>query len=201
MATTHVLFIQGGGAGAHDEDAALAESLKRALGRGYDVRFPQMPDEADPAVGSWKQKISAEMSHLHGRVVLVAHSVGGSILLRYLSEERVSRPIAGLFLLAAPSWDEDHWNFDHLKLAPNIAEKLASIPRIFLYHGRDDDVVPFAHLALHAARLPSATVRELTGGHQFGNDLTEVARDIRAKDGAGSTTDDPNLTDKSRSSN
>ena len=83
-------------------------------------------------------------------------------------------------MLAAPSWDEDQWNFDDLKLPHDIAEKLASIPRIYSYHSRDDAVVPFAHLALHAARLPQATTREVEGrGHLL---ETDVARDIRPKD-------------------
>jgi uncharacterized protein len=102
---TYVLFIQGGGKGAHSEDAALADSLRRALGAEYVIRFPRMPGEANPNVASWKQEISAELSRSHGKVILVAHSVGGSILLRYLTEEKVGKPIAGLFLLAAPSWD------------------------------------------------------------------------------------------------
>lgn len=179
--TTCVLFIQGGGKGAHDVDAALADSLKRALGTKYDVRFPRMPDESDPNVASWKRKISSELSHISGKVILVAHSVGGSILLRYLSEEKVEKPIAGLFLLAAPSWDEDRWKFDDLKLTRDIAEKLAFILRIFFYHCRDDDDVPFAHLALHGARIPQAVTRAIDhGGHQFGNDLTHIAMDISA---------------------
>jgi uncharacterized protein len=185
MTGTDVLFVQGGGEGAYDEDAALAASLERALGGEYAVRFPRMPDGDDPNVKSWKRKISAELSRLPGKVMLVGHSVGGSILLKYLSEEEVKRPIAGLFVLAAPSWDGDHWNFDDLKLPHDIAEKLAYIPRIFLYHSRDDVVVPFAHLALHGAQLPQATIRAVDGrGHQFGNDLTDVAEDIRFEDAA-----------------
>jgi predicted alpha/beta hydrolase family esterase len=185
MTQTDVLFVQGGGKGAHSVDAALAASLEQALGDKYEVHFPQMPDEADPNVKSWKLKISAELSRLHGKVLLVGHSVGGSMLLKYLSEEEVKKPIAGLFLLAAPSWDEDQWNFDDLKLPRNIAEKLACIPRIFLFHSRDDAAVPFAHLALHAARLPQATVRAVDGrGHQFGSDLTDVAKDIRSENAA-----------------
>ena len=185
MTMTCVLFIQGGGKDAHSEDAPLADSLKRALGPKYDVRFPRMPDEADPNVASWKEKISSEISHTSGKMVLVAHSIGGSILLRYLSEEKVEKPIAGLFLLAAPSWDEDRWKFDDLKLAHDVAEKLASIPRIFFYHCRDDDVVPFAHLALHSARIPRAITRVVdNGGHQFGNNLAGVATDIRGNDAA-----------------
>jgi serine hydrolase len=185
MTTNYVLFVQGGGKGAHSEDAPLAESLKRALGPEYDVRFPRMPGEADPNVASWKQKISAELSRIPGRVILVAHSVGGSILLRYLAQEKVDKPIAGVFLLAAPSWDEDRWNFDELKLPRDIARKLAPIPRLFFYHCRDDEVVPFAHLALHRARFPRAVTRAVDhGGHQFGNDLMDVATDIRGIDAA-----------------
>src|SRR5882757_7133196 len=185
MTTPCVLFIQGGGKGAYSEDTPLADSLKRALGAKYDVRFPRMPDEADPNVESWKRKISLELSRIHGKLILAAHSVGGSILLKYLTEEKVEKPIAGLFLLAAPSWDEDLWNFDDLKLRPDIAEKVASIPRIFFYHCRDDDVVPFAHLALHGARIPRAVTRVVSsGGHQFGNNLTGVATDIQGNDAA-----------------
>ncbi len=185
LTKTCVLFIQGGGKGAHSEDAPLANSLKRALGPKYDVRFPRMPSEADPNVKAWKEQISSELSRIPDMVILVAHSVGGSILLKYLSEEKVERPIAGLFLLAAPSWDEDRWNFDDLKLPRDIAEKLAFIPRIFFYHCRDDDVVPFAHLALHGARIPRAVTRVVnSGGHQFGNNLTGVATDIQSNDAA-----------------
>jgi predicted alpha/beta hydrolase family esterase len=50
---------------------------------------------------------------------------------------------------------------------------------IFLYHSRDDEVVPFAHLAMYSGRLPHATVREVKDrGHQLGDDLSEVAEDI-----------------------
>ncbi len=48
--TRQVLFIQGGGAGAHDErDGKLVESLRRELGGRYEVRQPRMPEEGDPS--------------------------------------------------------------------------------------------------------------------------------------------------------
>jgi hypothetical protein len=178
---TLVLFIQGGGEGAHDVDALLAASLQKALGAEYDVLFPRMPGESNPNIQTWKAKIAKELEALDGRVILVGHSLGGSALLKYLSEEKVEKPIAGLFLLSAPSWDEENWNFDDLRLPTDLAAKLSRIPRIFLYHNRNDETVPFSHLALHASRLPRAIVRESDrGGHQFGNDLANVASDIRA---------------------
>lgn len=178
--TKLVLFIQGGGEGAHKEDAPLAASLQKALGTEYDVRFPRMPGESNPEMQTWKAKIARELAALDGEVILVGHSVGGAALLKYLSEAKAEKVIAGLFLIAAPSWDEENWNFDDLRLPRDLAAKVSRIPRIFLYHNRDDEIVPFRHLELHAARLPRAVVREGEhGGHQFGNDLANVAGDIR----------------------
>jgi predicted alpha/beta hydrolase family esterase len=175
-----ILFIQGGGEGAHKEDALLAASLQKELGASYVLRYPQMPGESKPEMQRWKAEVAKELEALEGKVILVGHSVGGVAVLRYLSEERVEKPIAGLFLLAAPSWDEENWNFDDLRLPRDLAAKLSRIPRVFLYHNRDDEIVPFSHLALHAARLPGAVVHESDkGGHQFGNDLANVASDIR----------------------
>jgi predicted alpha/beta hydrolase family esterase len=179
---TCVVFIQGGGKGAHDEDAALARSLQEALGSTYEVSFPRMPREADPDVASWKGSIASVLAEARGSVVLVAHSIGGSILLRYLSEEPVAIPIAGVFVLAAPSRDGGDWNFDDLELVENVAGKLASIPRIVFYHCRDDEIVPFAHLTLHARRIPQAVIRAIdAGGHQFGNDMSGVGADIKGR--------------------
>lgn len=181
--STCALFIQGGGEGAYAEDQLLADSLKHALGPNYDVRYPRLPDESNPSVEVWGQRISSELSEISGKVTLVAHSVGGSILLQYLATENFGNAIEGLFVLAAPTWDDDQWRIDDLKLPPNIAEKLELIPRIFFYHCRDDDVVPFAHLALHAAQIPQAISRPIShGGHQFGNDLTRIAMGIRGID-------------------
>ena len=177
---TSVLFIQGGGEGAHQADDLLAASLRKALGGEYDVRYPRMPGEANPDLQTWTAQIARELEALDGEVILVGHSLGGAALLKYLAEEKVEKAIAGLFLLAAPSWDGENWNFDDLRLPRDLAAKLSQIPRIFLYHNRDDEIAPFSHLALHAARLPRAIVRESdSGGHQFGNDLRNVASDIR----------------------
>jgi predicted alpha/beta hydrolase family esterase len=176
----YVLFIHGAGEGAYEEDRLLVESLQNALGSAYEVRYPRMRNEESPEYADWKPQIASELAALDGEVTLVGHSVGGSVLIKYLSEEQLDTPIASLFLLATPYWGADEfWKWDEVRLPEDVAAKLASIPRIFLYHSRDDDIVPFAHLALYAARLPQATIREFDGrGHQFGNDLAEVAGDI-----------------------
>jgi predicted alpha/beta hydrolase family esterase len=176
-----VLFIRGSGEGAYAADALLAASLQKELGAAYDVHYPTMPLDEDADYLDWKAQIAAELAGHPDEVTLVGHSVGGSILLKFLSEEYVGRPIAGLFLIATPHFGgEGIWNYDVLTLAQDFADKLSSIPRIFLYHSRDDEIVPFAHLALYAAKLPQAIIREFDGrGHQFRNDLADIASDIK----------------------
>ena len=179
--TKPILFIHGGGGeGAYAEDGVLAASLQKALGSAYEVRYPKMSLEESAGYSDWKAQIATELSSLDDGAILVAHSVGGSILLKYLSEEQVEQPIAGLFLLATPYFGGDeNWNYREMDLTQDFATRLPAIPRIFLYHSRNDEVVPFAHLALYAAKLPQAVVRISDGrGHQFGNDLTDVAEDV-----------------------
>jgi pimeloyl-ACP methyl ester carboxylesterase len=51
---------------------------------------------------------------------------------------------------------------------------------LFFYHCRDDETVPFDHLALYKKAVPQAAVREIdAGGHQLNNDLALVAEDIK----------------------
>jgi uncharacterized protein len=175
-----VLLVHGGGQGAYEEDRKLAASLRDVLGPGYDVRHPQMPDEDSPEYEAWKKQIATELAALDGEVILVGHSLGGSILLKYLSEEEVEKPVAGVFLIAPPYWGAEDWEVSEYALQDGFASKLPGEMPVFFYHSRDDEVVPFAHLTLYAERLPQATVYEFDGrGHQFNDDLSEVARDIR----------------------
>lgn len=179
-----ILFIQGAGEGAYAEDQKLVLSLQNALGAGYNVRYPKMPEDA-PDYEPWKEQIAQELAALAEGVLLAAHSAGGSILLRYLSEEKLPKPIVGLFLIAPPyfgtgGWNADGWNIPELVLQKNFASQITEAVPVFFYHSRDDAAVPFEHLGLYRNQLPQATFREFDGrGHQFDNDLTEVARDIK----------------------
>ena len=178
----HVLFIHGAGEGAYSVDELLTRSLKKELGANYDVRYPAMPDEANAPYDLWKQKIEKEIDIIRAPIVLVGHSVGASHLAKIITEIDVTTPIAGIFLIDAPFWGGEGWLYEgykKLELSKDVAIKFPKDASIFLYHTRDDEVVPFNHLALYANLLPQAIVREIDmGGHQLNNDLSLVAKDI-----------------------
>lgn len=175
-----VLIIQGGGTGTYDADRALADSVGRALGAGWEVLYPQMPDEENCPYPAWQAEIDARLASIKGPVALVGHSIGGSVLLKYLCDRPSPPLIIGLFAVAAPYWGADpSWRWDEMALPADAAVRLAGDWPLVLYHSRDDEIVPFSHLALYAAQLPRAIIREYEGrDHQFGEDLADVAADI-----------------------
>jgi predicted alpha/beta hydrolase family esterase len=126
-------------------------------------------------------QISKELTAVEGQVTLVGHSAGGAVLLKYLLKEKMVTPIAGVFLIAIPRWGPEDEEDEEYTLRDGFASQLPERAPIFLYHSRDDEWVPFAHLAFYAEKIPQATVRALDGrGHQFNNDLSEVAADIKS---------------------
>ena len=178
--TTQVLFIQGGGKGGYETDAKLVTSLQNALGGDYKISYPRMQTDEDAPDFGWLKQIGNEIDKLSGDLILVAHSLGSSLLLKYLSENKVSKNIAGVFLIATPFWQgNDEWQ-QGLKLRDDFAESLPENSRFYFYHCRDDDEAPFDHLAEYKRRLPMAVFREIdNGGHQLGNNISLVAEDIK----------------------
>ena len=176
----HVLFIQGGGGKEdYEADAKLVTSLREALGKPYTVHYPHLANESSPDFGRVKQ-IGKEISLIHGEVILVGHSLGASMLLKYFSEKETKKKIIGIFLISTPFWSgNEEWK-KGLKLHEDFPDKLPKNVPIFLYHCRDDEEVPFDHLSIYARKLPQATVREIErGGHQLNNNLSLVANDIK----------------------
>ena len=182
MKSKQVLFIQGGGAGAHDEwDNKLVDSLRRNLGPGYDVRYPRMPNEADPSYGTWKVALAEEIGDLDDGAILIGHSLGGTILINALAEAPPDRKLAGVFLIAAPFVGAGGWPSEDIEPTADLGARLPPKTPIHLYHGSDDDTAPLAHVDLYAGAIRGAIVHRLHGrNHQLNDDLAEVAAGVRA---------------------
>ncbi|MCD8540621.1 MAG: alpha/beta hydrolase [Leadbetterella sp.] len=181
MKVKQVLFIQGGGNGGYEADAALTASLQSELGSGYRVHYPQMlPDETmEDFAPYWLNQMDKEISAFQSELILAGHSLGASVLLKYLSENSTGKNITGIFLIAPPFWSgKQNW-VQPLKLQDGFAGKLPKHIPIFVYHCKDDEV-PFSHFTTYKQYLPHAAFREIeNGGHQLDNDLSLVANDIR----------------------
>jgi uncharacterized protein len=181
MKKAKLLFIQGGGEGAYQEDEKLSQFLQVALKDLYIIDYPRMPEENNPDYEIYKAKIVEELKKIDTKVILVGHSLGSCFLLKYLSEEKTDKDVVGIFLIATPFWGEGGWQYEGFRLKNDFASKLPTKTPIFFYHSTNDEIVPFSHLALYKKKLPHASFRKIEGrGHQLNNDLSEVVKDIRS---------------------
>jgi predicted alpha/beta hydrolase family esterase len=177
-----VLFVQGGGAGVHDEwDDKLVRSLERELGSHVRIRYPRMPDEENPGYAPWRAALEPELAALGGEAILVGHSVGGAVLVSTLAEQPGALRFGALFLLAAPFFGDGGWPSDELTLAADLGSRLPTGAPVFIYQGLEDEIVPPSHADLYARAIPQASVHRLPDrDHQFNDDLREVAATIRS---------------------
>ena len=119
-----VLFIHGGGEKGYAADAKLAASLQQALGEAYHVHYPPMQtNEAESDFG-WPEQIGKLISTTKNEVILVGHSLGASLLLKFVSENEIKNKIAGIFLISTPFWSGDEDWVKGLKLKEDVANGL-----------------------------------------------------------------------------
>lgn len=176
----HILFIHGAG-NQHKPSGSgkLVVSLQEQLGSDYHVLAPDMPDPDHPRYLAWRNQIEQELNKLDADALLIGHSSGGSMLLKYLAEGTYQRPIAGLFLVAVPYWGKQDWELEYA-VPDDFASHLPPIRHLFLYHSRSDEEVPFSSLRRYQEKLLQATVRVIEGKeHSFTEGLPALAQDIK----------------------
>jgi predicted alpha/beta hydrolase family esterase len=178
--TVKVLFVQGGGKGAHDEwDRKLVDSLTKELGPGYDVSYPRMPDEADPNYERWREALGKEFAQLGKGAILVGHSMGATILISMLAAEPPDPLPRAVLLISTPFVGEGGWPSEDIASMSDLGRKLPSAFPVYLYHGTADTTVPLQHASLYERAISRARITRLEGrDHQLNNDLSEVAADI-----------------------
>jgi len=184
--TRQILFIQGGGTGAHDDwDDRLVDSLRRELGAGYEIRYPRMPDEHDPNYARWSAPIRREMTALDDGAVVAGHSVGGTILINALAERPPERELRAIVLIAAPFVGAGGWPGDEFELPHDLGARLPQGVPVHVFHGLQDETAPPSHADLYARAIPQAQLHPLPArDHQLNNDLGEVAKTISPEDSA-----------------
>jgi hypothetical protein len=176
-----IFFLHSAGPqGPHEGSSDLVAWLKSELGSGYQLIHPAMPRPEAPDYALWKAKLKEELAKVTGEVVFIGHSLGGSILLKYLAQEPLRNPIAGMFLVSVPFWSGDEDWVQPFILPEDFATRLPAIPKLFLYHSKNDPHVPVSHQVLYAQALPRAAVRVLDGeDHEFSHGIPQLVADLK----------------------
>jgi predicted alpha/beta hydrolase family esterase len=175
-----IVFIQGGGNGGYEADKKLVYSLKNCLGNDYEINYPEIQSKESESDYGWTKQIGQEISGSEDNFILVGHSFGASMILKYLSENSVQKKIKGIFLISTPFWSGNEDWMKGLILKDNFADKLPDNVPMFFYHAKDDEEIPFSQFNNYQKKINRANYREIDhGGHQLNNDLSIVAKDIK----------------------
>jgi len=136
-----------------------------------------MPQPKNPQYPLWARRIAQLVAELTNPI-LVGHSFGASMLLKYFAETTPRPPVTGLFLVATPFWGP---HFPEYALPSDFGTRLSDLSPLYLYHSRDDAELPLEHLERYRRALPHAVVRTLDGrGHEFDQpEFPELVADIR----------------------
>jgi predicted alpha/beta hydrolase family esterase len=177
-----IIFIHSAGPqGTHEGSDDLIHYLRESLGSGYKLYHPAMPDPENPRYQQWKMTLQSALPVGGNKIAIVGHSLGGSVIVKYLSEGLLQVPVAGLFLVSTPWWGVRGWTVDEFQFERNFEAKLPPVDHTYIYHSRNDNWVPYSHAGIYHKKLPAAVLRSIDGDqHEFNLGLPELVNDIKA---------------------
>ncbi|MEO8413310.1 MAG: alpha/beta hydrolase [Ginsengibacter sp.] len=113
----------GNGKGSYD----LVQYLTSKLSGEFEILFPIIEQPKSPTYEKFKIMFASSFAKITEPVIVIGHSLGGSTLLKYLSEEETQMSISVLFLVATPHWKS---NMKAFELEKDFQTFLKNIPAI-----------------------------------------------------------------------
>lgn len=155
--------------------------LQETLGNDYNVILPRFPNAQNARYAEWKIWFEKIIPLLDEKVVFIGHSLGAIFLAKWLSENTYPKKIKAVFMVAAPYNTLDENPFVDF----NIERTLNGLPdqteNLFIYHSKDDMVVPFSAFERYSKELPKANTRAFDNYRHFnGGEFKEIVEDIRS---------------------
>jgi predicted alpha/beta hydrolase family esterase len=160
------------------------ETLSFSLPSDWQMIFPEMPSAENATYKARTIRFEKHLPYLTWeKIVLIGHSLWWRFLCKRLSENNFPKKINQLHLVAACiSADGVEWEgsadfgFDYVFL-PNLE---IQCDEIFLYHSRDDEVVPYEQVELLKNYLPKATLFTFeTRNHFFQPAFPELLENMK----------------------
>lgn len=157
------------------------DKLADRLGAEYQIIRPEMPNKRNARYEEWKIWFEKFFPFLNDELILVGSSLGALFVAKYLAENTFPKKLKAVFLIAGPFGDNPpEFRLLDFSLPPGLEKLGQQAEKIFLYHSKNDDTVPFQSLSKYQQALPKATVRVFEDrGHFNIEELPELVEDIR----------------------
>jgi uncharacterized protein len=125
----------------------------------FDVFKPSMPNSKNAKYNEWKIWFERYIPYIKNDLVCVGWSQGGYFFAKYLIENPVPVKIKALFLVAAPFQPDDFGGEDGGDFAfdgSQVGELAKKAEKIYIFHSKDDFVVPYEHALKYKEALSEA---------------------------------------------
>lgn len=153
---------------------AWTDWLEWSLSEKFDSFAPLMPNKQSSDYDAWKIWFEKIFQYVNPdssiKLILIGQSLGAAFLVRYLSENSMPKKVDQLHLVSTMVDDLDHLgeqiiNFKpDLDKIPNVEKK---VNKIFMYHSKDDNLVPFEQSLIVKKYLPKAEFLEFEDRGHF----------------------------------
>lgn len=157
------------------------KGLAEKLGSDFEVIMLNMPNKMNAKYFEWKIWFEKFILHFNSEVILIGHSLGGTFLAKYLSENIFPKKIRATFLIAPAYDDKDSdYSMADFIFPENLKRLKEQGGKIFIYGSADDPVVPSIDFEKYEKILQDVTMRKfIDRGHFNQEELPEIVEDIR----------------------
>jgi len=153
-------------------------TIEEKLGADFEVLQPRMPNKENSKYSEWKIWFERMIPFMYDEVILVGHSLGAMFLVKYLVDTTLPKKITALHLVAAPH--NSTGEIGDFTIPEDLSDISKQVKNIYLYHSKDDPVVPFSELAVYEKALPSAKAIVFEDrGHFFQPEFPELIEKIQ----------------------
>ncbi len=149
--------------------SGLFEKLQN---QNWQIIAPTMPCYKNAKYEHWKIWIEKYLPYIKDSAVFIGHSLGASFLSQYFQEKEVGR--FSQLHLVAPAYNLQAGGFKHAEDFSLLEKQFAEI---FIYHSKDDIVVPFEDSEkLHALIANSKFITFEDRNHFFDERSPEIEK-------------------------
>jgi predicted alpha/beta hydrolase family esterase len=174
-----ILFIQGAGNLTTEQEQVIVDGLSSKLGNGLKIILPPIEGADDPTYRAWDDALTTNLNKLSGNVILLGHSLGGSVILKHFSMAQVPEKVIGMILFGVPYWKDQNWDVSEYEIQDEFVGKLRELNNVHFYHSTDDEVIPEQHFNAYQKLIPQAHWRVLSGmDHSYHGAVPFMVEDI-----------------------
>jgi len=157
------------------------DNLQADLGENFDVLMPTMPNKTNANYLEWKIMFDKVLEIVDKEIIFIGHSLGALVLVKYLSENQITKDICSLHLVSGPFNSDglDGEDLGRFPLSDNLSKVTSQASKIYIYHSTDDKVVPVSHATQYAKALDTDKIRIFNNlGHIKIEHFPELVSDV-----------------------